>query len=80
MNIVIGIDSLRLANDGGELPNARKVFERVVGIDGHTDPYNITLAVMSFGQFITHDIAHSEDYTYGTTGLIFKIKPSILHF
>ena len=35
---------------------------RIYGIDEKAD---VTLSVMSFGQFITHDMALSEDFTIG---------------
>ncbi|XP_046649809.1 peroxidase-like [Daphnia pulicaria] len=59
-----GIDSPRLASDGSELKNAREISIDTIRIYGLDETANVTLAVMSFGQFITHDITLSEDFTF----------------
>nr|CAH0100262.1 unnamed protein product [Daphnia galeata] len=59
-----GIDSPRPASDGGELLNAREISNGIIRIYGLDETTNVTLAVMSFGQFITHDITLSEDFTF----------------
>ncbi|KAI9553143.1 hypothetical protein GHT06_021036 [Daphnia sinensis] len=58
-----GIDSPRPATDGGELLNPRNISLTIVGDDGPNST-DITLLVMSFGQFVTHDITYSEDFTF----------------
>ncbi|KAI9553142.1 hypothetical protein GHT06_021035 [Daphnia sinensis] len=58
-----GIDSPRLATDGGELLNPRNVSLAIIGDDGPNST-DITLLITSFGQFITHDITNSEDFTF----------------
>ena len=60
-----GIDSSRPASDGGELLNPRNISLGIIGDDG-PETTDVTLIVMSFGQFITHDITFSEDFTFGT--------------
>ncbi|KAK4027471.1 hypothetical protein OUZ56_016518 [Daphnia magna] len=58
-----GIDSPRPATDGGELLNPRNISLSIVGDDGPNST-DITLLVMSFGQFVTHDITYSEDFNF----------------
>ncbi|XP_032796762.2 peroxidase [Daphnia magna] len=58
-----GIDSPRPTTDGGELLNPRNISLSIVGDDGPNST-DITLLVMSFGQFVTHDITYSEDFTF----------------
>ena len=60
-----GVSSLRLASDGTELPNASEALYVVISNYGRDDYDNVTLALMSFGQFVTHDLALSEDFTFG---------------
>ncbi|XP_032796761.2 peroxidase [Daphnia magna] len=58
-----GIDSPRPATDGGELFNPRNISLAIIGDDGPTST-DITLLITSFGQFITHDITNSDDFTF----------------
>ena len=54
-----------MASDGAELPNPREAINVVISNYGRDDFDNVTLALMSFGQFVTHDLALSEDFTFG---------------
>ena len=54
-----------MASDGTELPNASEALYVVISNYGRDDYDNVTLALMSFGQFVTHDLALSEDFTFG---------------
>ncbi|EFX83748.1 hypothetical protein DAPPUDRAFT_47883, partial [Daphnia pulex] len=58
-----GIDSNRMARDGGELLNPRSISLEIIGDDGPNST-DVTLLVMSFGQFVTHDITMSQDFTF----------------
>ena len=64
-NIQLGIDSPRPASDGRELLNSRLISVKTVKLYGLDETADVTLSVMSFGQFITHDITLSEDFTFG---------------
>ena len=50
-----GIESLRCARSGRDLPSARAVSARVHGPDETQDSPIFTLMHMSFGQFLAHD-------------------------
>jgi peroxidase len=53
-----------MARDGGELLNPRSISLEIIGDDGPNST-DVTLLVMSFGQFVTHDITMSQDFTFG---------------
>lgn len=53
-----------MAKDGGELLNPRSISLEIIGDDG-PNSLGVTLLVMSFGQFVTHDITMSQDFTFG---------------
>jgi peroxidase len=62
--VYVGIDSNRPASDGGELLNPRNISLGIIGDDGPNST-DVTLAMVAFGQFITHDITFSEEFSFG---------------
>ena len=65
MIIQLGIDSPRLASNGSDLLDPRIISLIAVETTSIDEGNDVTLSVMSFGQFITHDITFSEDFTFG---------------
>jgi peroxidase len=53
-----------MARDGEELLNPRSISLEIIG-DDSPNSTDVTLLVMSFGQFVTHDITMSQDFTFG---------------
>lgn len=56
---------MRPATNGQPLESPRKISLDTVKTYGINEVAPITLAVMSFGQFITHDMTLNEDFTFG---------------
>ena len=53
-----GISVPRIAYDGGKLPNAREISS-ILFPDIHVMDHKLTSMVMSFGQFVIHDITRT---------------------
>ena len=60
-----GIFEPRAASGGGQLPSPRSVSNTFIQMPPQTVSANFTLALMSWGQFVTHDLTLSATFTTG---------------
>ena len=58
---ITGISQMRLTGDSGAtLPNARTVSTVINNREVHTPARSHTYMVMQFGQFLDHDMSHTD--------------------
>jgi len=60
-----GIWEARKASDGSNLQSPRRISRQFIQVDG-PDDIDYTLMLMTWGQFITHDLTQASSYTTGT--------------